>query len=61
MRVVYTDGSEETIEAGDLYYMAPGKTVIVEEDVELVQLGPPDAYDEMIEAIQRNAAAAQAS
>ena len=58
MRVVYTDGSEETIEAGDLYYMAPGKTVIVEEDVELVQFGPPDAYDETIEAILRNAAAA---
>ena len=60
MRVVYTDGSEETIEAGELYYMAPGKTVIVEEEVELVQFGPPEAYDETIEAILRNAAAAQA-
>ncbi len=62
MRVVYTDGSEETIRGGDLYYMAPGKTVIVEDDVELVQFGPPEAYDETIEAILRNAeeAAAQA-
>ena len=58
MRVVYTDGSEETIGAGDLYYMAPGKTVIVEEDAELAQFGPPEAYDETIEAIRRNAAAA---
>ncbi len=60
MRVVYTDGSEETIGAGDLYYMAPGKTVIVEEDVELVQFGPPEAYDETIEDILRNAEAAAA-
>ncbi len=62
MRVLYTDGTEETIRAGDLYYMAPGKTVIVEDDVELVQFGPPEAYDETIEAILRNAeeAAAQA-
>ena len=60
MRVIYTDGTEETLRAGDLYYMAPGKTVIVEENVELVQFGPPEAYDETIEAILRNAEAAAA-
>ena len=37
MRVIYTGGQEETLEAGDLWYLPPGHTVIVDEDVEFVE------------------------
>ena len=36
MRVIYAD-REEVVEAGDAYYMAPGHTLFVEADVELVE------------------------
>ena len=57
MRVIYTDGEEEMLAAGDLWYMPPGHTVIVDEDVEFVEFSPPEEYDEVLEVLQRNAAA----
>jgi hypothetical protein len=40
LRVVATDGSEETVDAGQAYYMAPGHNVIVEEDALIVEFSP---------------------
>lgn len=57
MRVVYTGGEEETLGAGDLWYLPPGHTVIVDEDVEFVEFSPPAEHDEVLEVLQRNAAA----
>ena len=57
MRVIYTDGQEEALGAGDLWYLPPGHTVVVEEDVEFVEFSPPGEYDEVLEVLQRNAAA----
>jgi hypothetical protein len=55
MRVTSADG-EETLRAGDLFYLPPGHTVAVQHDVEYVEFGPPGAYDAFLEAAQRNIA-----
>ena len=56
MRVIYTGGQEETLEAGDLWYLPPGHTVVVDEDVEFVEFSPPKEYDETLEVLRQNAA-----
>lgn len=57
LRVSYADG-EETYAAGDLSYMAPGHTFLVEEDAELVEFSPPQQADEVGAVLRRNLAAA---
>ncbi len=53
MRVMYQD-REEVVNAGDLYYAAPGHIEIVEEDSELVEFSPRGPYLKMVEVILRN-------
>lgn len=55
VRVTFAD-HDETFAAGDLYYMPSGHTLVVEEDVELVEFSPPDQYDEVLDAMRRNVA-----
>jgi hypothetical protein len=43
LRVAYPD-HDEVISAGDLYYAAPGHVLLVEEDSDLVELSPADAW-----------------
>ena len=57
MRVIYAD-REESLAAGDLFYLPPGHSAIIEEDVEFVEFSPPHEHDEVIEVLKRNAAAA---
>jgi hypothetical protein len=40
LRVVTPDGSQETLDAGQAYYMAPGHNVVVEEDALIVEFSP---------------------
>jgi hypothetical protein len=40
LRIVATDGSEETLAAGQAYYLPAGHNVIVEEDALLVEFSP---------------------
>jgi hypothetical protein len=40
MTVSYTDGAEETIHAGDLFYWPPGHSVRVTEDADIVLFSP---------------------
>jgi hypothetical protein len=42
LRVTATDGTEETLVAGQAYYMAPGHNVVVEEDALVVELSPTE-------------------
>jgi EutQ-like cupin domain len=60
MRVSYTD-KEETIRAGDLFYLPPGHTGVVEADFEAVEFSPPAAHDPVLDVVRRNAAVAQAA
>ena len=40
IRVLSADGSEESIGAGQAYYLAPGHNVVVDEDVMVVEFSP---------------------
>lgn len=56
MRVIYPD-REELVNAGDIYYLAPGHNVICEESGELVEFSPKGEYQRTMEAVAENLAA----
>ena len=58
LRVIYAD-REEVIRAGDLYYLPPGHTAVVEEDYEAVEFSPPAGHEQVLDVVKRNAALAQ--
>ncbi len=60
MRIRYPD-REEVIEAGDVYYMAPGHLPLFEEDTEIVEFSPKGEYRKTMEVAERNIAAMQES
>ena len=59
MRVSYAD-SQEVLGSGDLYYLPPGHTGVVEEDLECIEFSPPAAHEQVLDVVKRNAAMAQA-
>ena len=59
MRATFADG-EETVPAGDLFYLPPGHTVAVQHDVEYVEFSPSGVYDDFLAAAQRNIATIKA-
>ena len=59
MRITYAD-REEVVSAGDLVYMPPGHTGVVEEDFEWAEFSPPAEHDTVLEVVRRNAAASPA-
>ena len=58
MRVSSRDG-DEVLRAGDLYYLPPGHTGIVEEDFEAIEFSPPASHEQVMDVVKRNAARAQ--
>jgi hypothetical protein len=58
MRVSYAKG-QEVLRSGDVYYLPPGHTGVVEEDFECVEFSPSAAHEQVLDAIKRNAAMAQ--
>jgi hypothetical protein len=58
LRVIYAD-REEVLRTGDLYYLPPGHTAVVEEDFEGVEFSNPVAHEQVLDVIKRNAARAQ--
>ena len=58
LRVIYAD-REEVIRAGDLYYLPPGHTAVVEEDYEAVEFSPPAGHEQVLDVVKRNAALLQ--
>ncbi len=55
IKVLY-EADEETIHAGQAYYLPPGHNVVVEQDCELVELSPKGAYEKTLQAVARNSA-----
>ena len=53
VRVLYAD-HEETLRAGDAYYLVPGHTTIFEEDTEMVEFSPAGEYQKTMEVAVRN-------
>ena len=56
IRVTYADGVE-VLEAGDLFYLPPGHTPLVEEDVVFVEFSQPAEFEAVLDVIRRNVAA----
>lgn len=48
---------EESLSAGDAYYLAPGHTIHFEEDSEVVEFSPRGEYHKTMEVAERNIAA----
>lgn len=60
LRIRYKD-REETLTAGDAYYLPPGHTTVYEEDTEVVEFSPKYEYQKTMEVAARNVAAMQVS
>jgi hypothetical protein len=58
IRIRYAD-REEVLSAGDAYYLAPGHTTVVEEEVELIEFSPKGEYQATMEVAMGNMAAMQ--
>lgn len=56
MRIRYAD-HEEVINEGEVYYLAPGHNVMMEEDCEIVEFSPKGEYQKTMEVATRNMAA----
>ncbi len=55
IRIKYND-HEEVINAGDLYYLAPGHIPVIEETAELVEFSPKGEYQNTMAVVGRNMA-----
>ena len=51
IRLIYTDGSEEVVKAGEVYYMPSGHTGIIEEDTSFIEISPEKEYNEVMEHV----------
>jgi hypothetical protein len=56
IRVAYAEG-EEILRAGDLFYLPPGHTPLVEEDTEFVEFSRSDEHEAVLDVVRRNVAA----
>lgn len=53
LRVKYSDDSEVLLKAGDLFYMPPGHTGVVEEDLKLMDFSPGKEMKELVKHIEQ--------
>jgi hypothetical protein len=53
VHVRHTDGKEEAIEAGQLYYLPPGHTVWFKEQTEYVEFSPQQGMDKVLAHVQQ--------
>ncbi len=48
-RILYGDGNEELLTEGDLFYLPPGHTAIVEEDLKCIMFSPDEMHGEVLD------------
>ena len=56
IRMKYDDGTEEVITSGDVFYLPPGHTAIVEEDMKFFDFSPEKELNEVMEHIGKKMA-----
>jgi hypothetical protein len=56
MRVKYDNGDEEKLSAGDVFYLPPGHTAIVEKDLKLLDFSPEKELKEVMDHINKKLA-----
>ena len=59
LRMTYDDGRQETLNAGDLFYMPPGHVGVVEEDLKLMDFSPQKGMRKVIAHIEKKIAESQ--
>lgn len=52
----YDDGTEETLTSGDVFYMQPGHTAILNKDSKLIDFSPENELKEVMEHISKKMA-----
>jgi len=53
VRLKYDDGTESLIKEGDAFYMSPGHTAIVEEDLKLLDFSPEKEMKQLIKHVEQ--------
>ena len=54
LRFIYTDGRDEVVSAGEMYYIPAGHTFQVLEDAETVEFSPTAEYRQHMEKVAKN-------
>ncbi len=55
--IKYDNGESDLLQKGDVFYLPPGHTGIVQEDVKLLDFSPSAAFNEVMEHIGKKMAA----
>ena len=53
MLVKYDNGTEELLEAGDVFYLPSGHTAIVQKNIKLIDFNPSKEFNEVIAHVGR--------
>ena len=56
MLVIYDDGTEERLTAGDVFYLPPGHTGMVEKDLKIIDFNPEREFKEVMDHIAQKMA-----
>ena len=56
MLIKYDDDTEEILEAGDVFYLPPGHTGVVQEDLKLLDFSPTKELNEVMDHITKKIA-----
>lgn len=56
MLVKYDNGTEERLTTGDVFYLPPGHTAIVEKDLKLIDFNPTKEFSEVMNHIAKKMA-----
>jgi len=56
MLVKYDDGTEERLTTGDVFYLPPGHTALVEKDLKLLDFSPEKELKEVMDHIAKKVA-----
>jgi len=55
--VTYTDGEEEIVKGGDLFYLKPGHTIRINVDAEIILFSPQHEHCAVVHHVQKQLAA----
>ncbi len=47
-KIIYDDGSRETLKTGDVFFLPAGHTAIVEEDIKCIMFSPDQDHDQVL-------------
>lgn len=56
LKLKYDDGTEETVSTGDVFYLPPGHTAIVEKDLKFIDFSPEKELNEVMGHIAKKMA-----